>query len=241
MRMNRSYSSPPERRSKARRILRIAVIGSVVALVLFVGVTACVFWGACATPEYYEKSLNVDPVAQREASDDMLEETAQLVSDVQKPGRWEAVFTQEQINGWLAVDLEENHAASIPKGVEDPRVFLKEGSVTVACQVDNDILDGVLSIEADVFVPEPGRLAVRLRSIHLGAVPLPQKYLIDHAESVAQRVGYPVSWAQQDGDAVMILTIEDDPTERTSYQLDAVVVEEGRIGLAGTTIRQRNR
>ena len=239
--MDRTGSTLHQDRSRFRRLLRIAVICAIVATALFVCFVACVFWGTCATPDYYEQSLKIDPAIERQASDEMLEETAQLVSDVQQPGQWEAVFTQEQVNGWLAVDLEENHAPSIPKGVEDPRVFLGEGSITLACQVDNDVLNGVVSVEADVYVPEPGQLAVRLRSIHLGKVPLPQKYLIDHAESAAQRLGYPVHWAQQDGDAVLLLTIEDDPNEQTSYQLEAVVIEEGRIGLAGTTIRQGRR
>ncbi len=49
-------------------------------------------------------------------------------------GHWSAVFTDEQINGWLAADLPEKFPQLLPPEIQDPRVVFAPGQLQLACR-----------------------------------------------------------------------------------------------------------
>ena len=71
-------------------------------------------------------------------------------------GRWQALFTAEQINGWMAVDLARNFPNTLPPGVVDPRVDIRPEGVTVACRY----------LEGAVATTEDSSLGMRRIEVH---------------------------------------------------------------------------
>ena len=49
-------------------------------------------------------------------------QTAALNNHLRRMGGWEAHFTDQQVNGWLAVDVPKNHPDLLPPEISHPRV-----------------------------------------------------------------------------------------------------------------------
>jgi hypothetical protein len=143
-------------------------------------------------PEFYAASLQADPQAQAEASDKLLTEATELVNRAQREGPWEGLFTEEQINGWLAVDLAENHASSLPEGVEDPRADITPDGLTLACRWYGPPVDTVLSLEAGVHVADANVLVIHFRRARAGNVPLPLGQALSALTEAAARLQWGV-------------------------------------------------
>ncbi|MHC4177777.1 MAG: hypothetical protein ACYSWU_09725, partial [Planctomycetota bacterium] len=115
-----------------RKRIRIAamILGG---LLLLIAAGLCwLYWASQQEPEFYRQAIRVDPSVQKQASDQMLQRAAALGSDVAKEGQWQALFTAEQINGWLAVDFAENFPDALPESFRDPRVEIRPGRMTLA-------------------------------------------------------------------------------------------------------------
>ena len=96
-----------------------------------------VIWPRRHEPAFYRKAMDIDRAVLGKGSDRMLQQTTALASAVQKAGHWEALFTAEQINGWLAVDMVRNHPHTLPPELHDPRVAIDPERITVACRFDH--------------------------------------------------------------------------------------------------------
>src|SRR5512146_2317099 len=104
----------------ARMHLRSAAMlaGGLATLVLLA--LGGIYSAARHVPGFYHDALQADPAARQRQSDELLENAAALASSVGQEGRWHALFTAEQINGWLAVDVAKNFPELVPQGVADP-------------------------------------------------------------------------------------------------------------------------
>lgn len=212
----------------------------VIALVL-AGLGGCGWWAYQAlweVPEFYERALAVEGPHVEAASDEMLERAAALASDVQHSGAWQAAFSAEQINGWLAIDLPKNHPELLPGAVRQPRVAISPDRFQLAARYDDGRRSLVLSLEVEAFVSPPDRLALRVRSIRAGALPVPLASVMDRVAEAVRRSGLPVEWREQDGDLVALVHVaETQSSGKRLVQLDSLKLEEGRITLVGHTER----
>ncbi len=217
----------------------LLVAAAVLAIVLLVA--AGVFWSAYRAsqqvPEFYRLALEVDPAVQKVGSDQMLQRTTALVSDVKKPGRWQALFTEEQINGWLAVDLVKNHSRALPSTISDPRVSIEPGSMTFACRVRQDRWQSVLSLKVDVYLSSPDTVALRIRKARAGTMPLPLDTVLAQVAEAARRARHRVEWRQVDGDPVALIPLEPMNKARVTVEIDTLSLRKGAIYVGGTTKR----
>ncbi|MEX0585761.1 MAG: hypothetical protein WD176_03905, partial [Pirellulales bacterium] len=85
---------------------RWILLSLVILLLLVGGVVLVGYFAAQQVPEFYERELAVDRSRQQAASNEMFNRTKKLETATKNIGYWEALFTAEQINGFLAVDLE---------------------------------------------------------------------------------------------------------------------------------------
>ncbi len=222
-----------------KRIWIVVTVLAVLCLVIGGGGVA-VYRASQQVPDFYTRALAMDPVVQAEASDKMLQKTSNLVSDLKREGEWQALFTAEEINGWLAVDLVKNHPGAIPDGVSDPRVDVDPVSVTLACRVDNKDIRGVLSLKVEPYIAEPNVIAIRVREVRLGAVPLPLKQVLDSARDAARQMDIQLEWQQADGDPVALVSVPPaGDKDKRGMRLDAIRLAEGEIYVSGTTERRR--
>jgi uncharacterized protein YpmS len=189
-------------------------------------------------PHFYRQALQVDRQVQERGNTEFLQQAASLVSEAPKTGSWHAVFTQDQINGWMAVDLIKNHRGLLPPGVSDPRILITPDKVTLACQYDNGTIATIFSLEFDVYLAEPNVIALQVQRARAGAVPLPLDQILDGFSSAAQKANLPLVWKQTDGDPVALITlpslISDD---ELLLRLETLDVGEGELRLAGQTER----
>lgn len=189
-----------------------------------------------AVPAFYEQSLAAPAALQEDASQELLAAATALASNVRRLGSWQALFTAEQINGWLAVDLPVNHRDLLPPGVSEPRVQLRSGGATIYCRYRDQRIDTVASIDLDVYMHEPNVVAIRLDSVRAGAVRIPMGKVIEAVAKAARDSHWDLRWLQTEGDPVALLTL---PTsiddEQVKYSLTALELREGELFLAGTT------
>lgn len=223
-----------------RKWLRIVLV-SAVGLLLVAAAGLFVVWRASRqVPEFYQEAIHGDPEVQAEASDAMLQRATTLASDLKQEGRWEASFTADQINGWLAVDLVKNHSGQLPPSVSDPRVAIEPDRLTVACRFHEGAVDSVLSLSVDVYLPEPNVVAVRIHQARAGALPLPLDSVLDRISEAARRSDLRIKWRQADGDPVAFISL---PPPRGPaddlVEIDTLRLGDGEVYVAGTTERRK--
>ncbi len=105
--------------------IRFYTIAGVVAFAALGSIVGAVFWASQHRPEFYRHALAQDATSAKQGSDALLHEAAALASDLRRPGQWHALFTTEQINGWLACDVLQNHPKLFPTCIADPRIAIE--------------------------------------------------------------------------------------------------------------------
>jgi len=194
------------------------------------------YWASQRVPDFYRHALEVDPVRQREASDRMLQEAAALASDLKKRGPWRAVISAEEINGWLAVDLVENHPGTLPPRLSDPRVAIEPDHLTLACRFRRGTLSGVASLTIDVYLAEPNVIALRICKARAGVLPVPLKKVLDTVSQAVRGTEYRLQWRQADGDPVALISIPPPHDEHDKLiVIDSLKLGDGEVYLAGST------
>jgi hypothetical protein len=215
----------------AAAVVGVLLLGALIAVGL-------VYWATQQSVPWYEEALLTDPPKAAAAGDELERHATALVSDVKRPGeRWEAIFTDEQINGWLAVDLVEKYSEALPSGVSDPRVAIDPGGARFACRYNGPQLSTIFNVRTDVYLTdEPNVIAVRIRHARAGALPLPLKRVFDEATLAAQRRGIAIQWGEQQGDPVALLTLPDHHAEIPGrLRLETLSLREGDVYVAGST------
>jgi hypothetical protein len=211
-----------------------AIAGGVVVLA---AVVAFVLYRASQhVPEFYQHALEVEPVAQKQASDEMIETANHLVNDAKQKDHWEALFTDQQINGWLAVELGKNHPDALPPEIRDPRVSIEPEQVIVAFRLVRGDWNTVVSLALEPYVPEPNVLAVRIRKARAGALPLPLERINEAVARAALQMDLHLEWRQASGDPVALLSSPPPREDKDKFtQIEAVRLGTGEIYVSGTT------
>jgi len=214
---------------------KLAVL-AVVLLLVVVGLLGSGYVATKHVPQFYRDALQVDPGVQQQRSDEMLERATALRNDLRQDGQWKAIFTAEQINGWLAVDMVENHPDFLPPEVSQPRVAVDPQRVTLAFRYEEHALKPVFSVAFDVYLDQPNVVALRIDRARAGALPVPLEQVIEQVGEMARQMDVKLVWRQTDGDPVALVTI---PPHHDGNQhlltLDSLKLGEGEIFVSGRT------
>jgi hypothetical protein len=215
----------------------LIIVGVVVLLLAGGGLW---FWLAVRhVPHFYVDALAVDPVEQQQASAKMVRRTTALSNQMRNDGHWDAVFTADQINGWLAIDREQNYPKLIPTEFHDPRVAIHEGQMIVGCRYESLQLDTVLSLTADTYMQQPNVLALQIQRARMGAVPLPLNDVTKRLVAACKDRGCKVELREVGADPLLLITLPM-PANSARYGtiwLETVELREGELHLAGQTVR----
>ena len=222
-----------------QRLFRVLVL--LVTAVLAVGVAFLLvaYRAAKQEPEFYQQALQVEPETQEEAGDQLEKQVLDLHTEVREEGTWEAVFTDEQINGWLAIDLPEKFPQALPGGVSEPRVAITAEFANVACRFSSSSFSTVISLAVAVHImDQPNVVAVQIQKIRAGSLPLPTiEQWKERIEQIALKAGVSVRWAKTDGQDVALLKL---PMEHRDFKgrqlkLETIELRDGEVYLAGRT------
>jgi hypothetical protein len=184
-------------------------------------------------PSFYAEEFETSQSELKRSSREMLRRTAALNNDIKRSGKWEALFTDNEINGWLAADVPKNHPDLIPPQAHDPRVRIVPGRLLAGARIEGAV-SAVVSVELDVRLSEPNVLAVRIQKLRVGNVPWGLDEIIDDVVTAAADWGIQVEQTQSDGDPVLLLKMPADFDERRVV-LEHLELRDGEVYLAGQT------
>src|SRR5262245_26734264 len=232
--------APPVRKRPwmTRGMMRVALAVAVVLVIALAAMLWGVYQASQQVPEFYEQALAAPPETQAAAGQALERQAATLNNQVRRPGRWEARFTQDQINGWLAVDLPKKFPGSLPRGVSDPRVAVSPEEIQLAVKWQQGNTSAVLSAAGDAYLTEePNQIAIRILAVRAGALPVPLARFLDEIAERAASSGLPLEWTEIEGDPVALIMLPLDREEFRGKQLlvEELRLEEGAIVVAGKT------
>jgi hypothetical protein len=189
-------------------------------------------------PPFYEKAMRQSAEELRKGSDQLLRQIAALEGAVHRPGRWRARITAAEINGWLAVDLVENHPRVLPPRVSDARVAIRPDGIRLACRTDDGLWSCVLSMAIQTYMAEPNVAALRLMRARAGALPVPLGRVLERLSQAAGSMRLPLQWRQAGGDPVAIVALRA-PDGGPTAQIESIELGDGWIELSGTTAQRK--
>ena len=213
------------------RVLLLAAAG-VATLILLV--LLGLFLAARHEPAFYREALHIDRAVLEKGSDHMLRQTTALANAVRRKGHWEALFTAEQINGWLAVDMARNHPDTLPPMLRDPRVAIDSRHITIACRFDRDGLSSVLSLTVEPYMPEPNVVALRIVKARAGLLPVPLGQVLDGLSEAAHNMQVHIEWRRAGGDPVAMFSLPPTDGDRP-VRSETLRLGDGEVYVAGTT------
>ena len=193
-------------------------------------------------PDFYQQALaeQFTPQYLRQTSDQLERQVLELHNHARREGHWEAEFTEQQLNAWLAADLERKFSQTLPRGVRDPRVKISPDHIQLACRYEDEHWQLVLSLTVAVFLTDtPNELAVRIREVRAGRVPLPLKQVLDAVTTQARQRALPLRWSQEQADPIALIQI---PTQAEQHRgremiLESVSLRDGSVLVTGRTGR----
>ncbi len=188
-------------------------------------------------PSFYGEAVRAQPEVLAQAGYELEQSVLMLHNEVVDANRWQTVITDEQINGWLAVDLPKKFPQFLSPLVKDPRVEIRSGRLQIACRYEGPKLSAVVSVIVEPFLTErPNVLAVRIDQARLGALPVLKKRLMGRISHEAQRMGIQLTWTQQEDDPVALVTV-DPPADGQwdNLHLDFLELRDGELWIAGST------
>jgi len=210
-----------------------AVCGAIFLLISgFLGVG---YWAVQREPEFYRQALAHEPARLEVASDELLQHTTALASDVREVGQWQALFTAEQVNGWLAVDVPQNHPGLLPAEIIEPRILFQPNRVTIGCRLEQAGITTVASLEVEIYMARPNVLAIRFCKARAGAVPVPLAPILERCSAAAAASNLRMEWQQASGDPVALITLAARHDHGTEFFLERLELRDGAMYLAGRT------
>jgi hypothetical protein len=126
------------------RKYRIAAIGALTVTVLLVAIMGGAYYAAQQVQPFYEEALHIEPAALERGSRELESRATALYSDVKQIGHWQALFTVEQINGWLATQLAADKGGELPSNIRDPRIAISRDVLTLGFRTKSSGVETVV-------------------------------------------------------------------------------------------------
>ncbi|MEM6691740.1 MAG: hypothetical protein AAF664_20090 [Planctomycetota bacterium] len=225
-----------------RSLLRVWIRRlALLAFMIVGGLVGLSYWAMRQTkqvPEFYRVATTVEmsPVEMTRASEELEAEMETVRRDAEETGSWEAAFSQEQINAWLAHELPEKFPRIKRAGASEPRIALQDEKILAAIRISRGALNAVVSCELKVELTEqPNMIAVRLSHLRAGALPLPLDRFRNAISREASRGGLEIHWDETEEGPIALVSIpSDDPRYRISPTIiEQVTIVENAIFVSG--------
>ena len=213
-----------------------------IALTLLMVISLAAAWWAVQqtqyVPEFYARATKTPSLESDRASRQLAVEVEQLQVDAAMIGSWHATFGDDEINAWLTEELPKKFPQLLAKGASDPRIIIEDDRVLAAVRYKNRRIDTVISCELEVeLTEEPNMLALRVKHLKAGALPLPLSNFLKGISKEAGKGDIDVRWDVTDAGPIALVTV---PSEHPRYVSNPVIVEsvqlvDGALILSGHT------
>jgi hypothetical protein len=187
-------------------------------------------------PDFYKKSLAVDPEIQELRNKEMLHKIGGLNNAVQKTGEsWQAVFTADDLNAYFAVELAKEGVNLFPKEIVEPRLTFSDRQVDLACRILRGAFSGTLHLSLGLTLPEPNRLVIRIKNARLGKLPISKEIPVKILVQAFEEKSYQVQQGIEAGDPTITVVFEIKYDKKRFVLLDGITFQDGSVHLSGTT------
>jgi hypothetical protein len=189
-------------------------------------------------PSYYRAMVRLPKAARAGKAKKFVAQSLQLRNDICNEPTWEAVFTDQEVNAWLAEDLVTHFADALPPEVSEPRVLFELNRITLAFQLRQRGVQSVITVVARPRIPEGNTVELTLEKIRAGILPVPADQILDRIIEYARYHGVDVQWSRHAGYPVVVMRYTPN-VEREDVRLEEVETLSGQIRLAGRSERAR--
>ena len=218
------------------RKYRIAAIAVFALGALVAALVGGAYYAAQQVEPYYVEALQAKPEVLERGSRELESRATALYSDVKQVGRWHALFTSEQINGWLATQITAEKGAKLPPNVRDPRIAITPEALTLGFRTKSGGVDTVISVDASVLITEDGNIGIRFMSVRAGALPLPIMSLADELANAGKRLKLPIRWTQENNHPIAIVNMaSSSPNDHREFFVDSIELRPNEMYVAGHT------
>jgi hypothetical protein len=218
------------------RKLRIAAIIVAAAAAVVVVLLVAAYFAMQRIEPFYAEAIQLEPQAAEQGSRETESRAAALYNDARKPGQWQATFSDDQVNGWMAIQLAGDSDRALSEDVSDPRVAFGDGTISLGFRTRQGGVDTVVAVDAAVHLTENDEVAVRFTSVRAGALPLPVMQVAGKLAAACRELDLPVRWTQVDGLPVALVDVSSTADSKgRRVRLDAIELADGRLLVAGRT------
>ncbi len=206
------------------------------AMLVVAGVPILLWASLTHKPSFYQKLVDQPKAEVEEEAKEFVSHSLQLRNDIVNEPTWEAVFTDREVNAWLAEDLVNHFADQLPPEVHEPRLAFESDRVTLAFGLDTGPIRSVIWVVARARIPEDNVISLTLEKIHAGALPVPPDRIVNTLTTQAKKNGLDVTWTK-DGDLPVATIRYRADRARNDIVLERVSLREGQIRLSGRSNR----
>src|SRR5271165_6233815 len=127
-----------------------------------VSIPSAIWFSLTYQPSYYRAMVSL-PHEQREIkAKHFVAQSLQLRNDICNEPTWEAVFTDQEVNAWLAEDLVTHFVDQLPPEINQPRLVFELDRITLAFRLHQRGVDSVITVVARPRVPEGNTVELTL-------------------------------------------------------------------------------
>jgi hypothetical protein len=189
-------------------------------------------------PSYYRDMVLLTRAQRAGKAKKFVAQSLQLRNDICNEPSWEAVFTDQEVNAWLAEDLVTHFADQLPPEVRDPRVLFELDRITLAFLLKQGGVQSVITVIARPRVPGGNTVELTLEKIRAGILPVPADHVLDRIIEYARYHGVDAEWTRKEGYPVVLMRYTPN-LEREDVLLEELQIRTGQIRLAGRSDRAK--
>ncbi len=217
----------------SRGFAAVAIMLTGVSLLMLLSTYQASQW----VPEFYAAELAADASNSIEKAHQLEQQILEVYNAVQNEGDWRVTISDDQINGWLASQLQKQFPYLLPHHASDPRVKIQDDEAHLACQYSNGRMSAVLSMAVEAFATDkPNMVGVRIVNARVGAVPGLMGTAVDQISWGARRSRIRLRWQQKDGQPVALIEIPECLlNEQLTVCIEQIELGDGQLVLAGNT------
>ena len=130
-------------RKKTKRLLWVGVF-----LAMLAAVPSAVWLSLTYQPSYYRAMVSQSREQRAGKARKFVAQGLQLRNDIVNEPNWEAVFSDQEVNAWLAEDLVSHFADQLPPEVHEPRVLFELDRIILAFQLRQRGVQSVITVVA---------------------------------------------------------------------------------------------
>ena len=188
-------------------------------------------------PKFYRADARIPRALRKAEAKHFVAQSLQLRNDICNEPTWEAVFSDQEVNAWLAEDLVTHFADQLPPEVHEPRVVFEMDRVTLAFELEQGPVRSVIWVVARPRVLEANVLQMTFEKIRAGVLPVPPEKILNRITEHLRSRGLDVDW-HYDSDKLPVATVRYNPDfDRGVIRLEQIQIREGQIRLAGRSTR----